>query len=636
MLRLDNQKRSSMLKSESVTGARARANGNGYIKDSSVRLYRRPDFAGIDYSDGVEVERRILSVIQAAKDRSVFSPELIAGITDWASEYHLSRQRHCLLRPLDIRPGESVLEVGCGAGALTRYLGELGAKVTAVEGSILRATITAERCVDLPNVTVLAEDLTHLEDVGRFDWILLIGVLEYAPLFTHAPEPARLYLDSLTPYLEADGQLVVAIENKLGLKYFNGYSEDHTGRAYDGVQGLYRDGTARTYGRKELKELLSCAGLNQAEFSYPFPDYKLPRVILTEAGVNDPEFDAADLLWSVHSRDYMRAVDPAFNEPLVLRELAANGLLSDISNSFLVRASKHGRQRKSQEDMATAYSVSRRPQFASQTHFFRSPHGLRVRKEHLCPNLPHQVEDEGLTVRTSEHVGPHHHGGIFAWRVSKVLAELGSNTEVARALLPWFKFILERATLASDEHQSQRLSRIEIDGRFVDLTPFNVIDSNSGLVEIDQEWQVDGSIPVGWLLVRSVINVLQNNPRCELDFADVCGVVISICEHCGIDVDAEEIESYALREAKFHILISGTKVDYIWSHLLKQAPVSEQLATAQNEISQLNRKCSRQEQEINKLGGTIEQIISSSSWRLTRPWRFFGRLIQSAGPWQRN
>ena len=147
---------------------------------------------------------------------------------------------------------------------------------------------------------------------------------------------------------------------------------------------------------------------------------------------------------------------------------------------------------------------------------------------------------------------------------------------------------------------------------------------------------MDGSIPVGWLLVRSVINVLQNNPRCELDFADVCGVVISICEHCGIDVDAEEIESYALREAKFHILISGTKVDYIWSHLLKQAPVSEQLATAQNEISQLNRKCSRQEQEINKLGGTIEQIISSSSWRLTRPWRFFGRLIQSAGPWQRN
>jgi 16S rRNA A1518/A1519 N6-dimethyltransferase RsmA/KsgA/DIM1 with predicted DNA glycosylase/AP lyase activity len=55
-------------------------------------------------------------------------------ITDWPTEYHFSRQRHCLLRPLNIQAGEDVLELGCGCGAMTRYLGEIGAIVDSIEG----------------------------------------------------------------------------------------------------------------------------------------------------------------------------------------------------------------------------------------------------------------------------------------------------------------------------------------------------------------------------------------------------------------------------------------------------------------------------------------------------------------------
>src|ERR1700733_9565783 len=104
-----------------------------YIWDEQWHLSRRAAVDAFAYSDGLEVEDRLLTIVSQAADRGTFSSDLAAAITDWPSEYHLSRFRHCLLRPLNIKAGARVLELGCGCGAITRYLGELGAKVTAVE-----------------------------------------------------------------------------------------------------------------------------------------------------------------------------------------------------------------------------------------------------------------------------------------------------------------------------------------------------------------------------------------------------------------------------------------------------------------------------------------------------------------------
>jgi hypothetical protein len=76
---------------------------------------------------------------------------------------------------------------------------------------------------------------------------------------------------------------VIAIENKLGLKYFAGCAEDHIGIPFHGVQGLYETRAPRTFGRGELAEHVRDAGLPHAAFLYPLPDYKLPRIVLRRA-----------------------------------------------------------------------------------------------------------------------------------------------------------------------------------------------------------------------------------------------------------------------------------------------------------------------------------------------------------------
>jgi hypothetical protein len=104
-----------------------------YFWDDQFHLFRRTNIQDLRYPDGAEVENRLLSIVLKANDCGTVFSELSESITDWPSEYHLSWGRHCLVRPLDIRPGDRVLELGCSCGAIARYLSEIGAEVVAVE-----------------------------------------------------------------------------------------------------------------------------------------------------------------------------------------------------------------------------------------------------------------------------------------------------------------------------------------------------------------------------------------------------------------------------------------------------------------------------------------------------------------------
>jgi len=482
-----------------------------YLWDDALHAYRREQVGAFAYTDGLEVEDRILGIIRSAQDRGTFSEELISGITDWPSEYHLSRSRHVIVRPLNVQPGDSVLELGCGCGAITRYLGEIGARVTAVEGSVARARIAAARCADLDNVRVVVDDLQHFETAEKFDWVMLIGVLEYAPVFSRALDPAAAYLSSIIDRLKPKGRLVVAIENRFGLKYFNGCAEDHLGQPFVGVQDLYGADTARTYGRRELENKLRAAGLPNVTFMYPFPDYKLPSVVLCERALERPDFNVADLISRATARDYSGQQLRLFDESLTWPGLAKNRLLREMSNSFLVVASRDEVPASADGSLAHLYSVHRRAQFATHTEFIDRSGEISLHREHLLESSEEgNITVNNVVVTHTTEVGTYFIGSNLANRFLRARAESASMDRLVAALSPWFAMILERADphWDSDQNGRKRLESARISGNYLDLTPFNLIEDDERLHIIDQEWLSEDLIPLGWLAVRGITYTL--------------------------------------------------------------------------------------------------------------------------------
>ena len=600
-----------------------------YLWDERFHLFRRATVNEFAYSDGTEVEARLLGVVSRAKDRGTFSPELAAAIDDWPSEYHLSRARHCLVRPLGVRPGDKVLELGCGCGAVTRYLGEIGANVVAVEGSLARARVAAERSRDLGNVRVVVDDLLRFETEEMFDWVFLIGVLEYAAMFSASENPFEHYLRSVSRFRAPLGRVVVAIENKLGLKYFNGCGEDHVGTPYFGIQDLYGPRTPRTFGRKELVAQLAAAGLPNAYFYYPFPDYKLPSVVLAEDALRDPDFDPIDLIARSHGRDYLGSPYRSFDEALAFAAVGENGLLADLSNSFLVVATPGATPAMHAGQLAMAFSYYRAPQFTTQTRFVRNGSTIQVLKEHLVSSVGERsIHAEGMTIHNHLVDSCYQPGRQIIWRLLRARARSGELEPVVEALQPWMEFLAQHARVATGDiadltGQLPSLASYSLPGDFLDCTPFNLLQSGEALTSIDVEWRADRDVPLGWVVTRGVLWSLTAGMPVADRLQSATAVIAALCQKCGFAVSDSDLQLWLKLEAEFQTAATGRphyglSLDKTSSGMrlvvAEIADLKEAVSAREGQIAGLSLTVAGRDEEIVRYAQTVaaktEQIVA--------------------------
>ncbi|MBN2590385.1 MAG: class I SAM-dependent methyltransferase [Sedimentisphaerales bacterium] len=251
----------------------------------------------------------------------------------WVEQYHLSPVRHNLLKWFPFNPEGSALEIGAGCGALTGVLTQKLKKVTSLEYSEQRAMITALRHQNNSNLEVVIGGLQDYNTEEKFDYITVIGVFEYAGKFYEGSDPYKSFLDKIKSFLKPDGVLLLAIENKIGVKYLCGAKEDHTEKVYDSVYNYPYSIGVRTFSKKELSEVLNASGFINLEWYYPWPDYKLPKQVISD----DTLPDDINLLWDLFPNG--SSVKNLMSEKRLAKTLNDAGLLSEFANSFLVIAS---------------------------------------------------------------------------------------------------------------------------------------------------------------------------------------------------------------------------------------------------------------------------------------------------------
>ena len=267
---------------------------------------------------------------QSKKEKEI--GDILTNNPPWPVLYHLSPQRKFLLSWYPFKKNTSLLEVGAGCGALTGLFCEKVKKVVAVELTYERTEIIKKRYADKKNLKVFAGNFNDLLLKDKFDYITLIGVLEYQGRYTKGKNPYLNFLKNVKKYLKKNGVLFIAIENKIGLKYLAGAKEDHYGNLFESIENYPSYDGIKNFTKEELTNILKNAGFNKIKFYYPFPDYKMPYYILTDASLNlnIPISYLSQIIDHSNPREFI------FNESVFANSLLKDKILTHFSNSFLV------------------------------------------------------------------------------------------------------------------------------------------------------------------------------------------------------------------------------------------------------------------------------------------------------------
>ena len=283
------------------------------------------------YCDG-EIEKDIIKYLEEYGEENY--QKIFREDIRWPVFYHITPIRKNILKWYPFKENSEVLEIGAGMGAITGILCDKVKQVTSVELSKQRASAIEARCKDKENLEIIVGNFNDIKFDKKFDYITLIGVLEYAPLYTNTENPFHDFLVQIKSLLKEDGKLLIAIENQYGMKYFCGALEDHTGKRYDGITGYENKKGIRTFGKNELKEILEKSGLKYTKFYYPMPDYKLPNIIFSDE--YQPN-EATIQNYTPYLSEENMAV--AYNEKNAYIDIIKNDKFDFFANSFFVEAS---------------------------------------------------------------------------------------------------------------------------------------------------------------------------------------------------------------------------------------------------------------------------------------------------------
>lgn len=536
----------------------------GYVLDPQTGVWMRDGYRGIAYSDGDEVERRLASIVREAEDLSVLSRELRRHCTDWPTMYHLAGTRANVLRPFRQHLRGDVLEIGAGCGAITRFLGECGAKVLALEGTPRRASIARLRTRDLSNVDVVSESFEDFQPTRRFDVITLIGVLEYANLFVQGSAPHLAMLQRAAAMLKPGGRIIVAIENQLGLKYLAGAPEDHLGIPMYGVEGRYTRGQVQTFGRVELSDLMQRAGMASVQFFAPFPDYKLPVSVLAEAADKTEAFDAASFAWQSVHRDPQLPKSLSFSPELAWPVVARNRLLIDLANSFIVVARDGVRDEEDTSTLAWHFSTDRKKEYCKETRFVSVANGsVHVEYESLAPSSASSgpLDLMRFSVPASSDYA---RGRLMSQELVALVSRDGWNMQAIGEFLTRYLHIL--SAFIGDIAHAPHSAETPIDGAFFDAVPYNIVLPVDGPPQlIDKEWSLSRDVSLGYLVFRSISFLFTSVTRFGVPkdpgIRTPMEFMRAAFESIGFEWTPQALEGYVKADLEVNEIVTGERLD---------------------------------------------------------------------------
>lgn len=299
------------------------------------------------------IQQSLVARIQKGTPWRQAAAELYQSTSPWLYRIITDPCRDLFFREHPAPDSSTILDIGAGWGQMSLPLARrnnvIALEPTPERLSFIRAAAGQEGLDQ--RMVFLQSSFMDIEFDPVFDLVCCIGVLEWVPKFCHgnARDLQRDFLARIRSVMKPQGKLVIGIENRLGLKYLLGSSDDHIGSPNIAVldaalanrRFLAATGTelrSYTYSLAEYLTLLEEAGFGRVTTYAAFPDYKVPSLIIKADESLEEELTQGTLLPAEHDGCNGSLLPPSFQEALQshYRSLAMNKVCRFFVPSFFL------------------------------------------------------------------------------------------------------------------------------------------------------------------------------------------------------------------------------------------------------------------------------------------------------------
>lgn len=569
------------------------------------------------------LEKKIYDIVCKGQDYI----EAIRENNSYPYHYFLSPIRHNLFQWYPFKKEGSLLEIGAGYGQLTSLFTKKLDHVVAVEDSQSKCNLISKRAED---ATVLLSEFDDIQLEEKFDYIVLCNIFEYAKSFVESENPYVDYLNYLKGFLKEDGMILLAISNRLGLKYFAGYKEEHTNHLFSGINGYENEDSVQTFSKNELESIISNAEFSNYKFFYPYPDHEFPELVNTDKLINEIPFTGAI--------EFSRERYLFFDENNFNITLSEENLSQYYANSFLVeiRASekdyptdnieliKIGAQRKDEFNIYTIIwsdgKVSKTPISAkANDHIKRMVEGSKydmgkikcLDAELIDDSLYYDfINQKSCEYMILDFIAKNDKEKFFEL-IEDVYDALFYNSFESNeyATEEFLKVFKEKSDIKFHCHEKS----------YLDVILGNMFIIDGKFTVIDYEWIYDFPIPLEYIFYRTFSYHFYSSKS----FREFTSFE-EIFEH--FNLDTENLKLFKRWELNF------------LGYILNRPPLTrseiihlddmEKIDLLQKEIELKNKEIIKKNKIINKKDKEIKRLLASNSWKITKPLRKFKSIFK--------
>lgn len=477
------------------------------------------------YSDG-DVEDIILHIVEHNEDYTKYK-----GTNEFFPIlYHLSPERENILNWYPFNKNDTILEIGSGCGAITGVLCRLCGNVTCIELSQKRSMINYMRNGQYNNLEIIVGNFEDITINNKFTYVILNGVFEYAMSFINSSNPYIDFLLKIKELLNDNGKILIAIENRIGIKYFAGDLEDHTNCRFLSLNNYIGNNTVRTFSKTELEEIFTECEIDNWNYYYPYPDYKFPTEIFTDSTINNNMFGKA-------YRKYSEQLMNTFDEIAMVSTLKKEGVMEKFANSFLVEINLKKDNENQNRIEYVKLNNYRREDFRIATVILNNQGAKTVKKfalnnkaiKHINRIYNNQfseigkgfIYNQGIKENTAI-VYPFLYGNTLDSEI-ELLSQSGKITEIIRLIDTVYYTLLENSHEVADIYcndfiytfGNKRLLDSEkcIVNCNIDLIFNNLFLQDNNIVVIDPEWVFDFAIPFRFVVWRTINEWYASHPQ---------------------------------------------------------------------------------------------------------------------------